>query len=253
MSDESQDFLSSLPELKKGESYTFACCPEVACFNACCGDLNLMLTPYDVYRLRKQLNKPSQGFIQGYCEVAAAGNAGFPMAQLRMLDNARRSCPFVRKEGCSVYQNRPGACRTYPLGRAAKMGKDGSIVVQYFIVREDHCKGFEQGSQWTSSQWLADQGLEEYNEFNDRYMLLINRFAAQGGKLDAKKLNMAFLALYQLDDFQRFIREMKLFERVQVSQERQDAVLKDELEALRFGLAWLELLLFGKSENLEKK
>ncbi|MBU1247988.1 MAG: YkgJ family cysteine cluster protein [Proteobacteria bacterium] len=253
MTDESQEFLDSLPELKKGETYAFACHPGVECFNACCGDLNLMLTPYDVYRLRKELEKPSRDFIQGYCEVAAAGNAGFPMAQLRMLDNPKRSCPFVRSAGCSVYGNRPGACRTYPLGRAARMANDGSVIEQYFIVQESHCKGFEEDKQWTSQEWLADQGMEEYNEFNDQYMVLINRFAGLGMQLDAKKLNIAFLALYQLDDFQQFIRQMKLFDRVLVSEERQAAILADELEALRFGLDWIELMLFGESENLERK
>lgn len=249
--DESQEFLNSLPELKPGEKYAFACHPGVACFNACCGDLNLMLTPYDVYRLRKELDKPSRDFLQGWCEVAAAGNAGFPMARLRMLDNAKRSCPFVRKQGCSVYPNRPGACRTYPLGRAARMADDGTVVEQYFIVREDHCKGFSESSEWTSREWLADQGLEEYNELNDRYMLLINRFAATGATLDAKKLNIVFLALYQLDDFQRFIMQMGLFDRVKVDDERKNRVLEDELEALRFALDWVELMLFGESENLE--
>lgn len=249
--DEAQDFLNNLPELKKGEKYAFLCEPGVECFNACCGDLDLMLTPYDVFRLRKELGKASRDFIQGYCEVAAAGSAGFPMAKLRMQDDAKRSCPFVRTEGCSVYGNRPGACRTYPLGRAARMTNDGDIVEQYFVVQEDHCKGFGAESKWSSQEWLADQGLEEYNEFNDRYMLLINRYAGLGLSLDAKKLNICFLALYQLDDFQKFILQMRLFERVNVSDERKKRILEDELEALSFGLDWMELMLFGESENLE--
>lgn len=252
MTDESQDFLDNLPELKKGEKYVFNCHLGVECLNACCGDLDLMLTPYDVYRLRKELNKPSREFIQAFCEVAAAGNAGFPMARLRMLDNAGHSCPFVRTQGCSVYGNRPGACRTYPLGRAARMSDVGDVIEQYFIVCEDHCKGFGEPNEWTSAQWLADQGLEEYNAFNDRYMVLIGRYAATGMQLDAQKLNICFLALYQLDDFQRFILEMRLFERVQVDDERKKRILDDELEALSFGLDWMELMLFGESENLEK-
>jgi Fe-S-cluster containining protein len=250
--DESQEFLDSLPELKSGEKYAFGCHPGVPCFNACCGDLNLMLTPYDVLRLRRHLAKPSRDFLQGWCEVAPAGNAGFPMARLRMLDNSRRSCPFVRKEGCSVYADRPGACRTYPLGRAARMADDGSVIEQFFIVREPHCKGFEETSEWTSAEWLADQGLEPYNAMNDRYMVLINRVAGLGRGLDQKMTGLAVLALYQLDDFQRFIGQMRVFERVQLSEDRQRAILGDEEQTLGFALDWLELMLFGECEGLEK-
>ncbi|WP_320171996.1 YkgJ family cysteine cluster protein [Maridesulfovibrio sp.] len=251
--DQTQEFLNSLPELEPGKTFGFACHPQVRCFNACCGDLNLMLTPYDVLRLRRALGHDSKKFIHNHADISRTPGTGFPMCRLRMLDNAKRSCPFVRAEGCSVYENRPGACRTYPLGRASRMGENGEVIEQFFIVQEPHCRGFEEKKEWTSDEWLKDQGLEAYNAVNDRYMRIMNRTHQAGAVLDERKLNMAFLALYQVDNFTNFIKDMNVFSRLDVSEERQQAILTDEEECLNFALDWVELLALGSSENLQPK
>jgi Fe-S-cluster containining protein len=119
MTDQTPEFLNDMPQLAPGEKFQFRCHPGVDCFNACCSDLNLMLTPYDALRLRRFLGLSSRDFVQRHCMVSAGRDLGFPLVQMRMLDDARRSCPFVRPEGCSVYGDRPGACRTYPLGPTA--------------------------------------------------------------------------------------------------------------------------------------
>ncbi len=244
-SDATQDFMNSLPELKAGESFKFACNTGVPCFNACCGDLNLMLTPYDSYRLRRNLSILSREFIQCFAQVSAMSGGGFPQVKLRMTDDARHSCPFVREAGCSVYSDRPGACRTYPLGRASRLDSNGNLEEQFFMVREDHCRGFEQEGTCTRESWLKDQGLEEYNEFNDRYMGLMSRCGKTGRALDSKQVNMAFLALYQPDDFKTFLQDMGILGRLNLSDGRRDEILGDEEVCLNFALEWLELVFLG--------
>ena len=54
-SDASRELLDSLPELKPDETFCFDCNPDVPCFNRCCAELTLPLTPYDVLRLRRNL------------------------------------------------------------------------------------------------------------------------------------------------------------------------------------------------------
>lgn len=250
--DATQEFLDSLPELEPGATFLFACHPGVECFNACCGDLTLMLTPYDVMRLRRALGLDSREMIQRHLEVAAQPGA-FPSVRLKMAEGEGRPCPFVTPEGCSIYPDRPGACRTYPLGRAARPDGRGGVCERHFVVREDHCKGFAAGRDWTAEQWLQDQGLEPFTEYNDRYMRLMAKQRATGRGLDARQVNMAFLALYQLDNFQRFLREMRVFERVEAPEERQQAVFADEEACLDFGLDWLELVLTGSSDTLAPK
>lgn len=251
--DDTEEFLNNLPELEAGKTFAFSCYPGISCFNACCGDLNLMLTPYDMLRLRKELGHDSKKFIHNHADITRTPNIGFPMTKLRMLDNSKRSCPFVREDGCSVYKNRPGACRTYPLGRASRVGEDGEMIEQFFIVQERHCRGFEEEKEWTSGEWLKDQGLEEYNEVNDRYMRLMTRARKAGVVLDERKLNMVFLALYQVDNFTKFIKDMNVFARLEVSEKRQAAILSDEEECLNFALDWVELIVLGSSENLQPK
>ena len=252
--DATQEFLDSLPELKPGEHFAFACHPGVGCFNACCGDLNLVLTPYDVLRLRRGLGGlPSRVFVENLGEVSQRRDTGLPEMRLRMNKDEKHACPFVRPEGCSVYADRPGACRTYPLGRATRPGPEGETLEQFFVVREPHCRGFEQERQWTAGEWLQDQGLSPYNLSNDRYMQLVSAWRAAGRGLDSRRMSMVFLALYQPDDFQRFLRDMKIFERLEVEPERMARIFADEEAALDFGLDWLGLTLLGLGGNLRPR
>jgi hypothetical protein len=251
--DQTQEFLDSLPELAAGETFCFDCNPGVPCFNACCGELTLMLTPYDVLRLRKGLGMPSRDFIEQHADLQVAPDTGLPLFRFRMDAAKGNACPFVSPEGCTVYPDRPGACRTYPLGRASKPGENGEIIEQFFVVREAHCRGFEKGANRTSEEWLKDQGLEEFNRFNDRYMQIMAAQRHTGAPAPANKANMAVLALYQLDSFKDFIRDMGVLDRLDMAPERKTQIMDDETARLEFAFDWLELILFGKSENLEVK
>jgi Fe-S-cluster containining protein len=253
-SDSAQAFLDSLPELAPGQSFLFACNPSVPCFNACCGDLNLMLTPYDALRLRRSLGLSGPEFIKLYTRMSFSPDTGFPMLSLNMLtDKPHKPCPFVAPSGCQVYPNRPGACRTYPLGRATRLGEAGEVVEQYFIVQEPHCRGFEQTTPWRSDSWLADQGLPEYYRFNDRYMRLMALARSHAIRLHAKQASMVCLAQFTPDAFQEFIGRMSLFEHLEMDASRHEAILSDEEACLEFGLDWLELILFGTSPTLARK
>ncbi|MBF0482541.1 MAG: YkgJ family cysteine cluster protein [Desulfovibrionaceae bacterium] len=251
--DATEEFLRDMPELAIGQNFRFRCHPGVSCFNACCSDLTLMLTPFDVLRLRRALGLPSRECIAAYADQLAAPDTGLPMLRLRMVEDAPgKPCPFVRAAGCSVYPDRPGACRTYPLGRAARVGDGGEIAEQFFIVREDHCRGFDADSPWTSAAWLADQELRAYNAANDRYLRLTDRVRRTGARLSAGQANMAYLALYNLDDFTRFIRDVRLFDKIVAAPGRAQAVLASEEAALEFGFDWLELTLFGSNQAISR-
>ena len=252
-SDATQDFLNSLPEIRTGETFAFACHPRVKCFNACCGDLNLVLTPYDALRLRRSLGEPSRIFMTERCSLVTAPDTGFPLLTLNMAPGPQKPCPFVRAEGCSVYPDRPAACRTYPLGRATRLTADGDIEQQFFVVREAHCKGFAEQKEWSPETWLCDQGLEPYNEASDRLTALMGRMKESGQRMSSKQANMALLALYQPDDFRSFITNMRLFERVEVDEARQAEIMADDEATLEFALDWLELALFGDSPRLTKR
>jgi len=254
--DRSQQFLDAHEELKPGQAFHFACHPGVSCFGACCSALDLMLTPYDALRLRRSTHQSSREFVKEYADTTAMPGLGLPMLSMHMQDTQQKRCPFSHHGACTVYQDRPAACRTYPLGRATRPGPQG-VLEQVLVMREAHCKGFAEQTQWNTATWMEDQGLVPYNRSNDRFMALasdLREFALQSGKhLSSQQAGMSGLALYQPDDFQRFLVGSHLMERLDMTEARQNDVLHDEEACLDFGFDWLELSIMGHTEHLQPK
>lgn len=253
--DASREFLDSLPELKPGDTFCFDCNPEVPCFNRCCAELTLPLTPYDVLRMRRRFNCNSEDFLNRFTVLRSFPDTGFPLPMLRMLDGPGELCPFVTPAGCMIYEDRPGACRCYPLGRGTKMGADG-VSERFFLVREEHCRGFDKGTVRSARAWFDDQELAAYNAANDRYMRLMAMVRAGKTPLEARLVTLSLLCLFQVDKFRELIESMRIFEHVEVTPERRAAIMDDSPEgdeaALNFGLDWVELVIFGKSEGLRR-
>lgn len=229
------------------EGFKFACHPGVPCFNQCCRRLTLVLTPYDVLRLKHRLGLTSAEFIERYCRMEPWQN-GWSMPKLVMReDDAEHTCPFLGEAGCTVYEDRPGACRTYPLGRAKKGGSaEGSGEESYFLVREDHCRGFEEGRLWSPEQWVADQGLEPYNQFNDLFLPIITRQAPDADPdVIARKMQMFMLACYSLEQFVKFLTATRFSQLFEVEPERLELVQQNEEELLRLAFEWLRHAIFG--------
>ena len=248
--DRTDAFLDQHSQLQPREPFTFCCHPGVSCFNACCSRLCLILTPYDVYRLHCSLNLPSNEVLHQYADLHVAEDTGLPCFYLRMLDDEKGSCPFLRKEGCSVYNNRPGACRAYPLGRAARMDAHGHKEERFFFIRENHCKGFGEDHKWTPATWMENQGLTSYNLSNDRYMGLMTRQQNAHVRITPQKLGMVLMALYNVDGFQDFIARMHLLDRLDMSAARKQEIFHQEDQTLAFGFDWAEMIIFGSSRNI---
>jgi len=125
-------------KLTRNDSFCFECGPHVPCFTECCGKLQLCLTPYDTLRLRKRLGMTADEFMDRHTDLRLRTLHGFPELMMKMSENESKRCPFVTDSGCSVYEDRPGACRIYPLGRASKKHPMTGLSQEfYFTVRED--------------------------------------------------------------------------------------------------------------------
>lgn len=247
-----QAFLDSLPEIKPGQSFQFSCHPKVACFNACCRDLNMPLAPYDVLRLRYELGLGSEEFIGWHTTVGQYPN-GYPVLHLKMDSSPDRTCSFLTPAGCSVYPGRSAACRTYPLGRATREDDNGNVIEQYFLVQEPHCLGFNEKKEWSTDTWLQDQELVEYNKYNDRYMHLMAMQLRTGHPLAQKHATLCTLAFYQLDKFAGFLESMRVLDRLVLSDEEKKLIMEDETARLEFAFDWIELVLYGTNERLKIK
>ena len=201
--------------LKPTDRFRFSCHPGIECFNSCCYDLNIFLTPYDVVRLKNRLKMSSTEFLSKFTKMHIGYATGLPVVTLKMREDGR--CPFVTEKGCSVYPDRPTSCRLYPLARIRIENQD-----YYYIVREEHCKGFEEEKVWTIEEWLEDQGAIEYNEMNDLFMEIIKAKNRLGRELTDREIEQIYLACFDIDRFREIVE-----------------LPKDDVEAVKFGIDWV--------------
>lgn len=238
-----------LPEnvrrLHNDESFQFSCHPQVECFNECCRQLDLALTPYDVLRLKNGLRIASKEFLDRFVIFEQEEDAVFPQAYLSMVDDGRGSCPFVQPAGCRVYKDRPGACRAYPLGRAAYLGPDGRQHDFHVLLTEPHCQGFAQPQQQTIKEWTQNQGLDSYNIFNDEVMSILQHEQIRNGMHpDRTKIDNFILAFYNLDQFRILIEKQQIEIPAAITAEECHAAIRDDDSLLRFSIRWLRHNLF---------
>ena len=249
-----KDLEKSRMEPIKDGKFSFACHPGVPCFTKCCSDLDLALTPYDVLRLKNSLGASSSDFLDQYTTDEVRHNCGLPMLMLKMRNDARRTCPFLQSEGCTVYEDRPNACRLYPVARAAKY-VGGIVKEQHFLVKESHCLGFQEEKEWTDTEWLEDQGLELYNEMNGLWME-INQSSKENNTpppITDEKLKMYFMACYNLDMFRQFVFESRLLNLFQIDKKTVSRIRNDDTDLLKFAFKWLQFAIFGKQTMKPKK
>jgi Fe-S-cluster containining protein len=191
--------------LEKNQTFCFTCSPEVACFNACCRNLNQVLTPYDVLCLKRFLEMSSSDFLSRYTEESTGPTTGLPVVSLRFNDAEDLACPFVSDVGCRVYPARPASCRTYPLARGVSRDHGtGGLSERWVLIREPHCLGFKNGQRQLVDKWIDDQQLATHNRINDKMLALISRKKRfRPGPLMPAEKKRVYTALYDLDAFGR--------------------------------------------------
>lgn len=234
----------------------FRCHPGVRCFTACCGGIKIVLTPYDILQLTKRLEIPAHDFLHTYTLPTYLEKTDMPgvMIKLREDDN---KCPFVTPEGCTVYTDRPTACRYYPVGMADfheggsrdADGKENTAAEEkfFFTVREDHCKGFEEDKEWTVREWRKDQGVDVRDEMNKEWLRLVMRRKSFGlqATLSEQAKRMFFMASTDLATFRRFIFESSFLDTYVLDDETIQKLKEDDVELMLFSFKYLAATLFG--------
>lgn len=256
-----EEILKDYPKMTKDSEFSFACHPGVPCFNACCADVNIFLTPYDILRLKNNLGMTSEEFLSKHTVSPFDKNSRYPIILLAMNEDEKKSCPFVGENGCTVYEDRPWACRMYPLGMGSqKDAADGTGRDFYFLLEEDVCKGHNEKTRQTVAEWIENQGIAEYDKMGYYFKeLTLHEFFSKPENLTAKKIEMFFTACYNLDKFREFVFESTFFDKFEVDDETKEKIRNDDEELLKFSYFWLRFALFGektlkvKREVLEAK
>ena len=231
----------------------FRCHPGVSCFTDCCGGIKIVLTPYDILQIRKRLNMSAAEFLHTYTEPTYLEKTDFPGVVMKLTDEQR--CPFIKskKEGCMIYSDRPSACRYYPVGMAnfhegAQEGQDSEEF--YFVVKEPHCRGFEEDKTWTIREWRADQGVDLRDKMNKGWMEIVMRRKSFGyqATLSEQAKRMFFMASTDLDQFRSFIFDSSFLNTYDVDQETLDRIREDDVELMLFSYKLLASMLFGTND-----
>ena len=222
--------------IETGEAFSFACHPGVTCFTDCCRQLELALTPYDILRLKRETKLDSTTFLERYVIQEQEADDAFPRFYLTMVDDGQASCVFVSDKGCGVYPGRPGACRAYPMGRAAIRQSDDSIDEFFVLLKEPHCHGFEEEKEQNSEKFSVGQGLNRYNEFNDAVAAILqHEKIRQGLRLSPQQIESFVLSLYDIDSFRKQLEEGTL----PGSEKYEKTAHKEDEQLLLFGVEWL--------------
>jgi Fe-S-cluster containining protein len=217
------------------DTFHFSCNPEIDCFTQCCQDVNILLTPYDIVQIKNRLGISSTEFLEKYTKRLLAPKTFLPAVQFKMDEGNKKRCYFVGEKGCGVYDQRPWSCRMYPLDQS------GDTEIFAVMVDSTRCLGLEDNTVWKLRDWLQDQGLEPYNNWNHRFAELTEdervtnwREEYPGG------VDIFYLACYDLDRFREQVFKEKLFEMVEEHLVDRDKLKTDDLALLEFAFIWLK-------------
>ncbi|HEC26982.1 MAG TPA: YkgJ family cysteine cluster protein [Gammaproteobacteria bacterium] len=242
--------------LGKNDKFKFNCYPGISCFNECCRNIDIVLTPYDVLRLKNNLGITTTEFIANFTNFYEVDGHGLPGLNLKTKDDMK-ACEFLTEGGCAVYEDRPTACRYYALGNMAMRKKDsGEAEIGYFVVKEDHCKGHLEDKEQTVAEYRHGQGLEEYDEMNFGFQELVLKKKSSGPTVGApspRSMQLYFLATYDMDRFREFIKSPGFMDVFDLPAEEYEKIISDELELLNFSQRFLKQVLFGENTIVQKE
>lgn len=158
----------------------------------CCGEYTILLTPYDVIRLRRATGRSTSELIRsrtiviermsfkqafGFGPVAdmlemfgLARDDTIPVARLGFREgrDGKSECEFLSAPAdgrrlCGIYRDRPGMCRLHPLGCVTVGGR------RRWFYRRPLCDAAE-GKIRTVDEWLAESRIRPFLEANARYL-----------------------------------------------------------------------------------
>jgi Fe-S-cluster containining protein len=252
------DNLDKLPgkRIKDNDTFCFRCYPGIQCFNRCCRNINILLYPYDVIRLKQCLGISSDEFLEHYIDVVLRADNHFPEVVLRMSENDKRTCIFLGDSGCSVYEDRPDTCRAFPIDQGllfdAERKKD--IPIYYFRPPE-FCLGQQEDEQWTIDSWTKDQDAELYHRMTRQWAEMKRLFQTDPWGREGPqgpKAKMAFMAVYNIDQFRDFVFHSSFVTRYKVKTAILKQIKADDVKLLKFGFEWVKFYLFGIKSKMIK-
>ncbi len=244
------------------KAINFRCHRDIGCWNACCSNIDISLTPYDVLRLKQRLELSSGEFLNTYTVPYEMEKDSLAGVKLRPIEGGT-ACRFMTPEGCGVYSDRPTACRYYPVALLSMRKQDEYIDRDsYALVQEPHCMGHQDPRTITINDYRVEQGLPEYDDLARGWRQLILKKKSSGpsiGKPSKRSLQLFFMACYDLDRFREFVASEGFSDLFDIPDEDLLKILGDDVNLMEFAFRFLRQTLFGetsialRAETVEKR
>jgi hypothetical protein len=148
-------------------------------------------------------------------------------------------------------------------GTRDAMGNENTSAEEkfFFLVREDHCKGFEEDKEWTIREWRADQGVDIRDEMNKEWLRLVMRRKSFGmqASLSEQAKRMFFMASTDISTFRKFVFESSFLATYELDDEIIQKIKEDDVELMLFSFKYLAATLFGaqvlkiRAEKIQEK
>ncbi len=234
--------LKTSNELGIGDSFDFSCGRDLECFNKCCRDINLFLTPYDILRIKKRLKISSEEFLRTYTIPLFPPETGHPVILMRMMPDESKNCPFVGEEGCMIYDDRPWSCRSFPLEPVGE-----SVPPVFQIVKRDFCMGFGKGRLRAVKKWRDTQGVSFHEQMNDEWKKVTHHenFTSVN-LLEGSGRDIFFLGSYNIDEFRKIVFSGDFLKYFVVDKKALKQIRASDTDFLLFAFRWMRHVLFGE-------
>jgi len=191
--------LLSLPKLGKDDTFAFGC---NMCGKCCREREDILLTPLDLFKIAKYLNKSILEVISEYCEGYEGAESKIPVVRIKPREY-RRTCPFSKGK-CLIHPVKPAVCALYPLGR---MTNEETKEFTYFL-QPVPCGNKKQTQ--TVRQWLDGFSILAEEEFTIMWHRRVGEISAILRELYSKLSfnhdainSMLLLNLYVMYDLEK--------------------------------------------------
>jgi hypothetical protein len=242
--------------LQPDDSFCFSCHKSVSCWNLCCHNADVTLTPADILMLCRKLGLPPADFLAEYTVPAIAEKSDLPVAKLRMDGkDGEGACVFLAgDEGCGVYSARPVTCRYYPMGFASvKMMGAEQKEDFHFLVKEAHCMGHAEEKRQTVMEFRREQGVEALDEINRGWVDIMMKMVSwrsvggpNGQNVSTQAKRMFFMVSTDVAAFRRFVFETRFLETYEIDPDTVERLKTDDIALLSLGFDWLKNVLFNE-------
>jgi uncharacterized protein len=243
-------------QLTLQSEFQFRCHKGIACFTKCCSSINILLTPYDIIRMKKRLGISSEEFLEQYTTMEIDEKSKQPLVRLKMRSDHDKQCPFLSTEGCTIYTDRPANCRYYPIGQGImrKETEAGPVNEEfYFFIREPHCLGYQEDTKWTVQSWKDDQEASFYDEMNREWKEVQLRRNPLLKELDSNKQAQIYTAFYDVDRFRRYVFESRFLDVFEIEKELVEEIKNDDVALMKLGFKYIKFLLLLEDALMVKK